>query len=260
MAHTVHNLARKEVDLPGRCLQWLAFRGRVAPVAIAEEVGRSIQECYGVTPAAVIPNGIETEAFHIPEARQPWRAAHGIAEEDFVVVSVARLDPQKDPVGLLRAFADGLGRRQRARLVLAGDGSLRAEAEREAAALGLLGRVHFLGVQARVAEVLAAADVFGLFSRYEGNPLAVMEAMAAGLPVVATAVGGVPEIVTKDAGVLVRGGDGAGFAAALAGLAEDSGQRRAMGEAARMRAQAFHVDRMVAEYSALFERLAGAKG
>jgi glycosyltransferase involved in cell wall biosynthesis len=258
MAHTVHNLARKEVDFPGRCLQWLAFRGRVAPVAIAEEVGRSIRECYGVAPAAVIPNGIATEAFHVPEARQPWRAAHGIAEDDFVVASVARLDPQKDPLGLLRAFAEGLGSDPRARLVLAGDGSLRGEAEREAAALGLGARVHFLGVEPWVTEVLAAADVFALFSRYEGNPLAVMEAMAAGLPVVATAVGGVPEIVSKATGVLVPGGDGAGFAAALAGLAADPARRRAMGESARARAQEFHVDRMVAAYSALFERLAGA--
>ena len=257
MAHTVHNLARKEVDLPGRCLQWWAFRGRVAPVAIAEEVGRTIRECYGVPPAAVIPNGIATEAFHVPEARQPWRAAHGIAEDDLVVVTVARLDPQKDPLGLLRAFADGLGRDPRARLVVAGDGSLRGEAEREACRSGLGGA----SISRRRAASGGGAGGCGrvrVVLRYEGNPLAVLEAMAAGFPWWRRRWVVSPEIVTKGAGMLVPGGDRAGFGAALAALAADPARRRAMGEAARIRAQAFHVDRMVAEYSALFERLAGA--
>jgi glycosyltransferase involved in cell wall biosynthesis len=255
MVHTVHNLARLEVDFVGRSIQRIAFRGRVASVAVAEEVGRSMQEYYGRPPTAVIPNGIDTAAFHLPEARRPWRRAHGFTDDDFLVVSVARLEPQKDPLGLIAAFAEGLGRDPRAHLLLAGDGSLR-EAARAAASA----RVHFLGVQRDVAELLAASDVFALFSSYEGNPMSLMEAMAAGLPVVATAVGGVPEIVVPaETGLLTPAGDRRAFAASLATLAADHERRRAMAEAARSRARAFDVGRMVASYSALFERLAGAK-
>jgi glycosyltransferase involved in cell wall biosynthesis len=115
-------------------------------------------------------------------------------------------------------------------------------------------------VRQNVADILAASDVFALFSEYEGNPMAVMEAMAAGLPVVATAVGGVPEVVTKGAGVLLPAGDQAAFAASLAALATEPERRLALGECAKLRARAFHVGRMVEAYSALFERLAEGKG
>lgn len=259
MVHTVHNVASKEVDFAGRWIHRLAFRGRVAPVAVAKEIGRSIEAYYGRPPAAVIPNGIDPNAFHLPQCRASWRFAHGFAPDDLLVVSVARLDPQKDPLGLIRAFAAALGRDPRARLLFAGEGSLREAAAAEAAALGLAARVHFLGVQAGVPELLSAADIFALFSTYEGNPMAVMEAMAAGLPVVATSVGGVPELVVDgETGLLVPAGDRDAFAASLAALASDPARRRALAESARNRAQDFHADRMVASYAALFERLAGA--
>jgi glycosyltransferase involved in cell wall biosynthesis len=259
MAHTVHNVASNEVDLVGRWIHRFAFRGRVAPVAVAKEVGRSIEECYGVKPAAVIPNGIDSEAFYLPHCRDPWRRANGFGMDDFLVVSVARLDPQKNPLGLIRAFAAALGHDPRARLLLAGDGSLREAARAEAASLGLADSVRLLGVQPNVAELLAAADVFALFSSYEGNPMAVMEAMAAGLPVVATSVGGVPEIVVDgETGLLVPAGDMDAFSAALAAVSADLPRRRAMAESARRRAQAFDAGSMVAGYAALFERLGGS--
>ena len=260
MVHTVHNLAEKEVDLVGRSIHRLAFGGSVAAVAVSEEVGRSFREYYGAAPAAVIPNGIAVAEFYCPEARLPWRRAHGFADSDFLVVSVARLDPQKDPLALIAAFAKALAGDPRAHLLLAGDGSLREAARQQAASLCLAARVHFLGVQADVAGILSAADVFALSSSYEGNPMAVMEAMAAGLPVVATAVGGVPDIVAHgETGLLVPAGDRDAFAASLGRLAADPQRRRALGEAARARAQAFGAGAMVAAYGGLFERLAGAE-
>ncbi|MCX6630264.1 MAG: glycosyltransferase, partial [Candidatus Solibacter sp.] len=120
-------------------------------------------------------------------------------------------------------------------------------------------RVHFLGVRVEVAEMLAACDLFALSSHWEGNPMAVMEAMAAGLPVVATAVGSVPELVVDgETGLLVPDGQDRAFAGALASLARDPGRRQELGAAAVRRAAAFSVDGMVASYSGLFERLAGA--
>jgi hypothetical protein len=172
---------------------------------------------------------------------------------------VARLEPQKNPLGLIEAFARAFGDSPRGRLLLAGDGSLR-EATREACArLGVTGRVHFLGVRTDVVELLAACDLFALSSHFEGSPLSVMEAMAAGLPVVATAVGGVPELVADgQTGLLVPPGDVRSFADALTCLAGNPGRRCEMAMAAVPRAAAFSVDAMAARYAALFERLAGA--
>src|SRR6185295_14013841 len=96
----------------------------------------------------------------------------------------------------------------------------------------LSGRVHFLGKRDDVPSVLAASDVFVLASDWEGNPLAVMEAMAAGLPVIATEVGGIPELVRSgEHGLLVPAGDCRGFAAAMQTLFDDAVTRRAMGRA-----------------------------
>lgn len=258
MVHTVHNLAAKEVDVGGRLIHRVAFRRRVAAVAVGEQVRRSFRELYGAEPAATIPNGIDADAFRRPGARQQWRQENGFAEGDILIVSVARLEPQKNPLGLIESFAQAFGDGRGPRLLLAGEGSLREAAREYAARRGVGERVHFLGVRAEVAEMLAACDVFALSSHWEGNPLAVMEAMAAGLPVVATAVGSVPELVTDgETGLLVPPGEERAFAAALACLARDPGRRHELGVAAGKRAAAFSVDSMVASYAALFERLAG---
>jgi glycosyltransferase involved in cell wall biosynthesis len=253
MVHTIHNLAEKE---PGRIIQRWAFRRGVVPVAIAAELARSFRALYGREPAATIPNGIDTAACFRPHARDPWRAAHDFAPDDLLVASAARLEPQKNPLALIEAFARGLASEPRSHLLMAGAGSQFEAARDRAARLGLSGRVHFLGVRTDVPDLLSASDIFALASEWEGNPLAVMEAMAAGLPVVATAVGGVPELVAEGVtGLLAAPGDPRALGAALASLAEDADLRRAMGEAGRARSAHFDVANMVEGYSALFERL-----
>ena len=259
MAHTVHNVAAKEVDLAGRLIHRAAFGRRVAAVAVGEEVRRSFRKWYGAEPAATIPNGIDVDAFRRPGVRQQWRQENGFAEGDFLIASVARLEPQKNPLGLIESFAQAFENDPRRRLLLAGDGSLREAAREYSASRGVGARVHFLGVRADVAEMLSACDIFALSSHWEGSPLAVMEAMAAGLPVVATAVGGVPELVADgETGLLVPSGDLRTFAAALACLAGNPGRRHELAAAAVRRAAAFSVDAMVTSYAGLFESLTGA--
>jgi glycosyltransferase involved in cell wall biosynthesis len=257
MVHTVHNLAERESDFTGRLIHRLAFGRRVAAVAIGEVVARSYRELYGAEPAAMIRNGIDTAAFQQPGLRRHWRSGHGFVEGDFLVVSAARLDPQKNPLGLITAFAGAFASQPHAHLLLAGDGSLRAECEKQAAALGLAARVHFLGATRDIAAVLAASDVFALASHWEGTPLAVIEAMAAGLPVVATAAGGVPELVVDGLTALLApvGGMDA-FAIQLARLGRDARLREMMGQAGRLRSAEFGLDAMVSAYASLFERLA----
>ena len=127
----------------------------------------------------------------------------------------------------------------------------------QVAGLGLESRVRFLGIRADVADILRASDVFVLSSRWEGNPLSVMEAMAAGLPVVSTAVGGVPELVQEGAtGRLVPSEDAGALARALQALVDDPAHRAAMGAAARRHAVAhFDIRHTVRGYEQLYESL-----
>jgi glycosyltransferase involved in cell wall biosynthesis len=257
IVHTVHNVARNESDALGRVINRLAFRRGVLPVAVGTEVARSFRATYGFEAAATIPNGIDAERYFLPAARSGWRQAHGFTDDDLLIVSVARLEPQKDTLGLIRAFAQGLKDEAGCHLLIAGWGSLEDAAREVAAVSGIADRIHFLGVRADVPELLSAADLFALASRWEGGPLAVMEAMAAHLPVVATTVGAVPELVEPGVtGILTEPGDAAALARALASLARDPERRRAMGEAAGARAARFTATAMIAAYAELFERAA----
>src|SRR5262249_34579054 len=132
------------------------------------------------------------------EERAAARTALGIAESVWVVAFVGRLAPEKAPEVLLRA-AEGLD----VVVLLAGDGPLRTHLEREARS----GAARFRGFVPEVGRVLAAADVLALPSRTEGLPMAVLEAMGAGVPVVASAVGSLPEVLAEGAGLLVPPGE-----------------------------------------------------
>ena len=126
------------------------------------------------------------------------------------------------------------------------------------AASGVFGYLlRFLGVRADVPAILNASDLFVLSSRWEGNPMSVMEALAAGLPVVSTAVGGVPELVCEgETGLLVPSEDAGALAQALQALVDDPAQRQAMGDAARQRAVArFDIRHTVRGYEQLYETL-----
>jgi glycosyltransferase involved in cell wall biosynthesis len=245
MVHTVHNLAGTEVGALARLVQRYAFRRGVAPVAVGATVADSFQQMYGFPPAATIPNGIDTGRFWRPEARNVWRRANGFRDDDLLVVSTARLEPQKNPVALAEAVASVAN----AHLLIAGEGGLRASLEgRE--------RVHLLGLRNDIPDLLAAADIFALASDWEGFPLAIIEAMAAGLPVVATRVGGVPEIVEHGrTGLIVSPQNKRALADALRTLADDPNRRREMGTAGRARSMCFSVNTMVAAYADLFVRL-----
>jgi glycosyltransferase involved in cell wall biosynthesis len=260
IVHTVHNVADREVDVAGRMLHRLAFRRGVIPVAVSQAVARSFRDVYGFDPAATIPNGIDTGRYRLSSTREEWRQENGFRREDLLVASVARLDPQKNPLGLIEAFGRALGGDPRCHLLLAGDGSLREQARAHVERLGLSARVHFLGVRDDIPALLAACDLFALASHWEGNPISVMEAEAAGLPVIATAVGGVPELVTDGVtGLLVAAGDGGALAGALGLLARDEERRQRIADAARAASARFDVAAMLSAYAALFESAAGVR-
>ena len=259
--YTVHNLAEKDIGLrTAPMVRALAFRyriGGVVPVAIAEEVRASIQQLYGYPDPPLIPNGIPTDEY-APDSdkRTWWRQAHGIEPHATVVTHIGRFAVQKNHALLVEAFAQ-VHSDAPLYLLLVGAGELEDAVRQQVAGLGLQERVRFLGVRADVADILRASDVFVLSSRWEGNPMSVMEAMAAGLPVVSTAVGGVPELVREgETGRLVPSEDARALAQAMQALVDDPARRQAMGAAARQHAIAhFDIRHTVRMYEELYERL-----
>jgi glycosyltransferase involved in cell wall biosynthesis len=176
-----------------------------------------------------------------------------------VATAVSVLRPQKALHVLLEATPLLWERLPQARVAIVGDGPLREPLHRRARELGLLAdeRFAFLPFQPPPARYLRASDVFVLPSSWEALPISVLEALACGVPQVATAVGGTPEAVTPDTGLLVAPRDPPALAQALATLLADPGRREAMCRASRDRhAQQFTLERMEAETLALYDRLA----
>jgi glycosyltransferase involved in cell wall biosynthesis len=252
--HTLHNLAEHEADAVGRAVHRLAFRGTVLPVAISRECGASFRRVYGRECHSVIPNCIPVDHYRRDvSGRAEWRRKYGFDSSSILFVCVGRLEPQKNPLLLVQAFA--ALRDPRAHLLLLGEGSLREQVAASVRSHGLEQSVHLLGKRLDIPQWLGASDVFVLSSDWEGNPLSVMEAMAAGLPVVSTSVGGVPELVEPGQhGFLVPPGDSQGLTAAMRRFLENPELMRVMGDTACAHAvKAFRVERMVHNYARLYE-------
>jgi glycosyltransferase involved in cell wall biosynthesis len=182
------------------------------------------------------------------------RRSLGIDDRDVVFGYIGRFVPIKDLPTMLRALAAALPKAPRARLLMAGDGALRGELERLANDLGITHAVRFVGWRHDLTTVYATIDAAILSSRNEGTPVALIEAMAAGKPVIATDVGGVRDVFLPDrTGLLVEAGDVARLAEAIVRLAGAPTERRSMGEAARSDARVrFHDERLVAEIGNLY--------
>jgi glycosyltransferase involved in cell wall biosynthesis len=206
----------------------------------------------------VIENGIELERYGPATDRAALRRRLGLDPGRLYAAVVARFHPVKDHASLLDAFARVAAARDDADLLLVGDGPLRLDLEARVRGLGIEGRVRFLGVRSDVPDVLRAADVFALTSLSEAASLTLLEAMASGLPVVVTAVGGNPEIVRDGReGFLVPRGDVAAIAAALLRLLSDPEAQRRMGEAGRARVrERYRLEQTIDSYWGLYERLA----
>src|SRR2546423_559314 len=239
LVHTVHNMAEREVEPRARWIQRYAFRHGVTPVAVADRVASSMERLYGIGSCRIIANGIPTNCYAHPQiSRKEWRAKEGFGENDVLFVCVARFAPQKNHALLLNAFAKGPASNPNAHLVLVGEGVLQSQLEDQAKALQVAHQVHFLGLRADIPEVLDAADIFVLSSDSEGNPLSILEAMASGLPIVSTAVGGVPDLFESGKeGIIVPRGDVQAFSKSMVFLLDDRGARRSFGKASALRAK-----------------------
>jgi glycosyltransferase involved in cell wall biosynthesis len=194
-------------------------RGTQLILAISASQRRELVDVYGVAPAEkvrVIPLGVDLDPFVASapgETRAAVRAELGAPLDAPIVLTAGRLVPIKRYELLLAAFAEVVAAQPRAHLVIAGDGELRAVLEAEARAISP--QIHFVGLRRDLARWLAAADLFVLTSDNEGTPVAAIEALTAGVPVVATDVGGVADVVDARLGRVVPKGDVPAIAAAM---------------------------------------------
>jgi glycosyltransferase involved in cell wall biosynthesis len=230
--HTQHNSRLTTYGWKERLKFFLASRVFTKIVAVSEETQRGMQP-YRI-PALrrlTILNGIDTERF---ARARPTACLQ--ASAPFVIGTVARLSPEKGVHRLLEAFAGLRAAYRRVQLHIIGEGPERARLEMQAAHLGIASSVTFLGYQQHVEAFLPAFDLFVLPSLTEGIPLALLEAMAARVAVVATAVGGVPEVVVhRESGLLVPPNDAAALQQAIVELMTQPQQRLQMAEQAGKR-------------------------
>ncbi|MBI1797648.1 MAG: glycosyltransferase family 4 protein [Candidatus Eisenbacteria bacterium] len=205
----------------------------------------------------VIRSGIELERYmNVVVDRTAARERLGLPATAFVVGAVGRLVRGKAPLDMFAAFRSVAAARPDAHLVFVGDGPLRPDLEAAARAAGLGDRVHVLGMRRDVPELLRVFDVLALASLWEGLPRVFPQAMAAGLPIVATHVAGAPEaIVPGENGWLVEPGDHAAMARHLTDLARDPAAARAMGARGLARVDEFSARRMVDQLAELYARL-----
>lgn len=264
MVSTIHNIYE------GGPLWMAAYRmsnSLVDHMTIISEAAANRFVAEGIVPRELlscVPNGVDTERFRsVPAgARSALRQSLGL-ENEFIWLAVGRFEVAKDYPNMLRAFALVHDQHPNAVLLLVGHGSLQNEVESLAQSLNLGDQIRFLGVRGDVPEVMSAADGYVMSSAWEGMPIALLEAAAAGLPIVATLVGGNHEVVRQDeSGILVPPRDHAGLGRAmlrLMGLSDI--ERRAMGERGREHVRAHYgLGRVVERWEDVYRQVSVRKG
>jgi glycosyltransferase involved in cell wall biosynthesis len=234
-------------------------------VTVSQEVRRNEVQRLRIPPRwiHVIDNGVNPDRFGA-NGRDAGLAVSSLIGREaprdrvFLLICVARLMPPKNHALLLNAMAELVARGgpREPHLLLVGPGDLEAELRRLASRLKLDEHVHFLGLRKDIPALLAASDAFAISSHFEGLPISVIEAMAAGKPIVATAVPGLTEIVVHEqTGLLVAPGDPSKFADALEVLLRDPVRCRRMGLAARARAiHQYSLEACARAYEALYRQ------
>ncbi|MEF8794674.1 MAG: TIGR03088 family PEP-CTERM/XrtA system glycosyltransferase [Thiohalorhabdus sp.] len=260
---------RDMADLAGASRKYRWLRRGLRPlihqyVPLSRDLEAYLRDAIGVAPERItrITNGVDVERFRPdPQAHGRLCSDLGWEPDTRVIGWVGRMEPVKNPLGLVNAFARLVERRpawrERLGLALVGDGSQALEAAQALADAGLSDRAWLPGSRDDVANLLPAFDLFALPSLAEGISNTVLEALASGVPVVATRVGGNAELVTPgETGALVPPEDPEALAAALAAYLDGPERLPREAETARARAvERFSIDAMVTAYLDLYDRL-----
>ena len=269
--HSEHGRDVDDIDGSSRRHQWMRrlYRPFVSHyIALSKDLARYLSDKVGVPPArlAQIYNGVDTARFQVAAGGQKAPIAGSPFNDPalWLVGTVGRMQTVKDQPMLARAFVLALQThpelRDRLRLVMVGDGPLRSEVQALLDQAGVAELCWLPGERRDVADVMRGLSCFALPSQAEGISNTILEAMASGLPVLATDVGGNAELVTAgQTGALVAAGQAAEMAQCLVRLAQDPKAALAMGQAGRVEVQRrFSLQAMVAAYLALYDQLAAA--
>ncbi len=240
--------------------RFVARNGRM--VAVSEDCRRFLSDNVGIPLENILTiyNGVSTERYEQSSPiRAEIRSALGVTMDQPVIGTVGNLYPVKGQTFLVQAMSMIVRHKPDCRLIIAGRGELESELRKEAQKLGIERNVLFLGYRADIPELLQAMDVFVLPSNSEGLSLSILEAMAAGKPVVATAVGGNPEIILDGkTGYLVSPGNVDALAERIMYLLENPTSARAIGQRSHVHVmQEFSLSRMVNEYLSQYGELLG---
>ena len=242
--------------------KWL-MAGTDAVIASAKSVKDFYVNQVAADPAKVevIYNAVDWSQLTATMTRDAVRDAVGIPRDAVAAGIIARLTEQKAHRVLFEALAQHQAL-ESVHLLVVGDGGLRDELTQRAKTLGIHHRVHFAGARRDLGNILGAIDFFTMPSLWEGLPLSLVLAMGAGLPVIATRVAGIPEVVQHDvSGLLVEPGDSVGLAQAMARLVANADLRRSLGERARaLVLPRFGFDHYVESMTSLYDRLLAQKG
>jgi glycosyltransferase involved in cell wall biosynthesis len=230
---------------------------------VSDDVARSATRWWTVPRSKIetVLNGIDTDRYADPSPRADVRAEFGITANDRVVGTVGRLNEVKSQNLLLKAVAALGPDHGDVHILLVGDGPEQRSLERLASDLGLGPRTHFAGYQRNPERFLPAMDIFAMTSRLEGLPLALLEAWAAGLPIVSSAVGGVPKVVVDGlSGMLFPNGDEAALTSALRTILADPKMAAKMAAAgSAVVRERYSLDRMATDYEARYRSLLTAR-
>lgn len=260
LVHTEHNVWERYRAPTRWANAWTYGRNR-AVIAVSDSVAASIRPPSVVhsPPVEVVVHGIDVASVVTgPAARARARSTLGLDPAASVVGTVGNFTAKKDQQTLLSAFSLLVADHPGALLVLIGSGPLEEELRRSVHERNLGRHVVFAGSRLDVPQLLPAFDVFALSSRYEGLPIALLEALAAGLPCVATTAGGIPEIVTDGReGFLVEPGDAAGLARGIAGLLDDPETRARMARAAATRGGEHGIGPAVRRIQEIYDEVLG---
>jgi glycosyltransferase involved in cell wall biosynthesis len=229
-------------------------------VAVSQKMGRQVAAypCIKASRVTAIQNAIDCESYYLPGQRDDCRSEFGLAPESPVIGYMGRIEKMKRLDLLLHAFVPVLARRPQARLMIIGEGKSKTELDAIAERLGISHAVIWTGFRQDIARLLAAMDVYVQPSANEGLSLSILEAMAAGKPVIATDVGGAHEVITdQQTGILVRSGSTSAIGTAILELLDHPQKRSVLAQAGRNHVeQQFGVQQMVDAYMRVYHVLA----
>jgi len=236
-------------------LDALILRHAYAVVAVSKKVEEDVvHKDVKWERVNVIENGVDLARFRRAAVSNEFRKSLGVSEADRVVAIVGRLSPEKGHEILLKAAAQISQRMKDVKFLIVGDGPLMASLKAEAAKLNLSNNVIFAGIRQDMPSIYSLSDILVNASTIEGLPMTILEAMAAQVPVVATKVGGIPDLIEDNkTGVLVDSGNAEGLAEKIQLLLDDKPKREAIAQAAyQLVVSRYSVERMAAEYRKLY--------